>query len=409
MVDTRESRRPLSGITVLSVEQAVAAPLATRHLADLGAEVVKLERVGEGDFARAYDGYVHGLASHFVWLNRGKESLEVDLKSPTGLALVRRLVQDADVFVQNLAPGAAERLGLGPDDLTAINPRLIWVGLTGYGNDGPMRSTKAYDMLVQAESGLISITGTPEQPTKTGVPTADIASGVYMAMSVTAALFRRERTGEGAVIDVSMFDATAEWLGHPMYVRMYGDRQIPRLGLSHAAIAPYDAYPTADGQILIGVQNDRGWRALCGVLGDEALAADPRYVTNPLRVANRDALDEDVAQRTRAFTTVDLRTRLDAAGVPAAQVRDMQGLVEHPQLAARDRWRTVGTEAGPVEAILPPMTFRDVELRMGDVPALGQHTTDVLQRAGLSQTEIRDLQNDNVIGPDSPRDDGPSA
>lgn len=389
---------PLEGVRVVALEQAVAAPLATRHLADLGAEVVKIERLGEGDFARAYDASVNGIASHFVWLNRGKESIALDLKSEEGRELVLRLLDEADVLVQNLAPGAADRLGLDPETLTTRNPRLIVVGLTGYGTSGPHRDRKAYDMLVQAESGLVSITGTARDAAKTGIPTADIAAGMYILSSVLSALFRRERTGRGAVIDVSMFDATVEWLGHPMYVQLYEGRQIPRMGLSHAAIAPYDAYPTIDGQVLIGVQNDRGWQLLCQeVFADAALAMDPRFVTNVDRVAHRVELDSAIAERSRRMTTAELERALGATGVAAAQVNDMAGLVDHPQLQERDRWREVGTEAGPVRALLPPMNFRDVELPMGDVPGLGEHTTELLARLGLTPEEIAMLRERRTV------------
>ena len=390
---------PLEGITVVALEQAVAAPLATRHLADLGARVIKLERVGEGDFARNYDHAVHGLASHFVWLNRGKESVALDLKSPDGAELARQLVARADVFLQNAAPGAAERLGLGAEELAERHPRLVVAGISGYGTGGPLRDRKAYDMLIQAESGLISVTGTPETATKTGVPSSDIAAGLYTSQAIVAALFRRERTGRGGIVDVSMFDATVEWLGHPMYMQMYGGRQVPRMGLSHASIAPYDAYPTADGEILIGVQNDRGWRALVtDVFERPDLVDHPRLATNPLRVAHREECDAVVAEHTRGFATADLDARLAAAGVPAAQINDMSGLVEHPQLAGRDRWREVDTPAGPVRGVLPPMTFRDVELPMGAIPELGAHTDVVLAELGLDAAAIDRLAADGVVG-----------
>ncbi len=379
---------PLAGRTVVALEQAVAAPLATRHLADLGARVIKLERVGEGDFARHYDDAVHGEASHFVWLNRGKESVAVDLKSPDGADVARRLVAAADVFVQNAAPGAAERLGLDPTQLREVDPRLVTASITGYGTAGPHRDRKAYDMLVQAETGLVSVTGTPESATKTGIPTADIAAAMYTVTSVLAALLRREHSGVGATLDISMFDATAEWLGHPMYIQLYAGRQIPRLGLSHAAIAPYDAFPTADGEILLGVQNDRGWRALVDLLGEPALAGDPRFATNMARVAHRQECDGVVAALTRAFTIAELEPRLATAGVAAGSLNDMAGLVAHPQLAERDRWRDVDIPGATIRGLLPPMTFADVELPMGDVPALGAHTAAVLDELGLAdQTE----------------------
>ncbi len=390
---------PLAGITVVALEQAVAAPLATRHLADLGARVLKVERVGEGDFARHYDGAVHGLASHFVWLNRGKESVALDLKSPDGLAVVRTLISRADVFLQNFAPGAAARLGLDAATLRAADPRLVVVGMSGYGSEGPRRDRKAYDMLIQAETGLVSVTGTPETATKTGVPASDIAAGLYATNSVLAALFRRERTGEGATVEVSMFDATAEWLGHQMYMQLYAGRQVPRMGLSHAAIAPYDAYPTSDGQVLIGVQNDRGWQDLVArVFERPDLADHPRLRTNVLRVTNRAECDAVVAEQTRTWTTADLDARLAEVGVPAAQLNDMQGLIDHPQLSARDRWRSVDTPVGPVRAILPPMTFSDVELAMGAVPALGEHTVSVLSEFGYSSAEIDRLVSEGAAG-----------
>lgn len=390
---------PLAGITVVTLEQAVAAPLATRHLADLGARVIKIERVGEGDFARNYDHAVRGLASHFVWLNRGKESVALDLKTEDGSELARRLVARADVFVQNAAPGAAERLGLGGEELVARHPQLVVASISGYGTGGPLRDRKAYDMLIQAEAGLISVTGTPETATKTGVPSADIAAGVYTSQAVLAALFRRERTGRGGVVDISMFDATVEWLGHPMYMQLYGGQQTPRMGLSHASIAPYDAYPTADGQILIGVQNDRGWRTLVGeVFARPDLADHPHLATNPLRVAHREECDRAVAEQTRGFTTGELDARLAAAGVPAAQINDMAGLVAHPQLSARNRWREVDTPAGPVDAVLPPMSFRDVELPMGPIPALGAHTDVVLAELGVDAASIGRLVAAGVAG-----------
>jgi formyl-CoA transferase len=389
---------PLDGVTVVSLEQAVAAPLASRHLADLGARVIKVERLGEGDFARNYDAAVLGLASHFVWLNRGKESISVDLKNPEGLAAVRSLIAKADVFIQNSAPGAAQRLGLGAEELRRDHPTLIVVNMTGYGTAGPYRDRKAYDMLVQAETGLCSVTGTSETPVKTGIPASDIATSLYGLAAIQAALFRRERTGTGATIDVAMFDATAEWLGHQMYLQLYQDVQVSRMGLGHAAIAPYDAYPTADGQILIGVQNDSGWRTLVtDVFGQPALADDERFVTNIDRVRHRAEVDAAVAQHTRRFSTDDLDNRLAAAGVPAARLNEMKDLVAHPQLSARDRWRDVDTEAGKIRAVLPPVTFADVEMRMGAVPALGQHTDALLAEAGLTDDQIAKLRTAGVV------------
>lgn len=396
--DSGSSDLPLAGFTVVSLEQAVAAPLATRHLADLGARVIKVERVGDGDFARAYDSAVLGQAAHFVWLNRGKESFAVDLKADDGIAAVKSLIRGADVFLQNLAPGAAERLGLGADELRADHPELIVVNMSGYGTDGPMRDRKAYDLLVQSETGLCSITGTPETAVKTGIPTADIAAGMYALTSIQAALLRRCRIGVGATIDVSMFDATAEWLGYPMYLQMYQDRQVPRMGLAHTSIAPYDKYPTADGEILIGVQNDRGWRTLTDVLGLPELADDPRYATNVERVRRREEVDAIVGEATKQFASDVLDEKLAAAGVPAARLRDLRGLIEHPQLATRDRWREVETPAGPIRAVRPPMNFRDVELPMGAVPALGEQTDAVLAELGLTDEQVAGLRAAGIVG-----------
>lgn len=393
------SELPLEGITVVSLEQAVAAPLATRHLADLGARVIKIERVGEGDFARNYDTAVDGLASHFVWLNRGKESIAVDLKSDEGLAIARELVARADVFVQNSAPGAAARLGLDPAELATADPALISASISGYGTSGPYRDRKAYDLLIQAETGLVSLTGSPAEPAKTGVPASDIAAGLYLAQSILAALFRRSRTGRGGVVDVSMFDATAEWIGHPMYIQMHTGRQTQRHGLGHAAIVPYDSFPTADGRLLIGVQNDRGWQTLMnGVFGRPDVADDPRFVTNTDRVAHRVECDSAVAAETIRFAGADLAARLEAAGVPSAVVNDVAGLVNHPQLAERDRWRTIGTPVGPVQALLPPMGFADVELAMGDVPALGQHTRALLDELGYPAALSAEWVSSGVVG-----------
>jgi itaconate CoA-transferase len=383
---------PLDGITVVAIEQAVAAPLATRNLADLGARVIKVERVDGGDFARGYDHVVHGTGAHFVWLNRGKESIAVDLKTTEGRSVVRRLAERADVFVQNLAPGAAERLGLGAEELRSARPSLIVANLSGFGRGGPLEQRKAYDMLIQAEAGLISITGTPETAVKTGIPTADIASGMYCSQAVLAALLRRWRTGQGATIDISMLESTVEWMGHALYTQMHTGNQPPRMGLSHTSIAPYDAFPTRDGQVLIGVQNDRGWRTLVtDVLDIPALADHPRFATNVQRVLHRDECDALVAAQTVQWATDELDARLAAAGIPAAQVKELDQVVDHPQLRARNRWRTVLTEHAPVEALLPPATFADVEAPMGDVPALGQHTHALLMESGMDAAAADDI------------------
>ena len=388
---------PLEGVTVVSLEQAVAAPLATRHLADLGARVIKVERPDGGDFARDYDDAVHGLASHFVWLNRSKESVALDLKAETGRAVLTKLIARADVFVQNLAPGAAERLGFGATGLAARHPRLVVVSMSGYGDSGPYRDHRAYDMLVQAEAGLVSVTGTPDAPAKTGIPTADIAAGMYAFSGVLAALLRRERDGAGAVVDVSMFDSLVEWMGHPMYLQMYAGQQPPRMGLAHPAIVPYDAYPTSDGQLLIGVQNNRGWVQLVEVLGRPELAAHPDYATNIDRCRNRAEVDRLVAEQTARWGADDLLAALVAAGVPAARINDVAGMVAHPQLEARHRWTDVDTSAGPVRALLPPIGLRDVAARLDPVPALGQHTDAVLSELGYSADEIALMRESGAV------------
>ncbi len=391
---------PLDGLTVVAVEQAVAAPFATRQLADLGARVIKVERVDGGDFARGYDTAARGLASHFVWCNRGKESLALDLKDPRGLALVRRLVADADVFVQNLAHGAAARLGLDAATLCAAHPRLIAVDISGYGASGPYADKRAYDMLVQCEAGLVSVTGTEERPVKAGIPAADIAAGMYAFSGVLAALVRRGTTGRGGPVEVSMLEALAEWMGHPLHHAMHGGTPPARTGLAHAVIAPYDAYPTADGgRVLLSVQNDREWRRLAvQVLGRPELADDPAFATNPARVEHRARTDELVAKALGALDADEAVARLDAAGIACARLRDVTEVAAHPQLAARDRWREVDSPVGPLRALLPPITLPGGdEARMGAVPALGEHTGSLLRAVGMTDDEIAALRRDGVV------------
>lgn len=391
---------PLEGITVVAVEQAVAAPFATRQLADLGARVIKVERVDGGDFARGYDTAAGGLASHFVWCNRGKESLALDLKDPRGLDVVQRLIADADVFVQNLAHGAAARLGLDAAALCAAHPRLVAVDISGYGASGPYADKRAYDMLVQCEAGLVSVTGTPEQPVKAGIPAADIAAGMYAFSGVLAALVRRGRTGRGGPVEVSMLEALAEWMGHPLHHAMHGGTPPVRTGLAHAVIAPYDAYPTADGgRVLLSVQNDREWRRLAErVLVRPELADDPAFATNAARVEHRDRTDEAVARALGVLDADEAVARLEAAGIACARLRDVRELAEHPQLAARDRWREVGSPVGPLKALLPPITLPGGdEARMGAVPALGEHTESLLRAVGMTDDEIAALRRDGVI------------
>jgi crotonobetainyl-CoA:carnitine CoA-transferase CaiB-like acyl-CoA transferase len=390
---------PLAGLTVVAVEQAVSAPFATRQLADLGARVIKVERVDGGDFARGYDTAARGLASHFVWCNRGKESIALDLKDPRGLEIVRRLVADADVFVQNLAQGAAARLGLDAATLCAAHPRLIAVDISGYGSFGPYADKRAYDMLVQCEAGLVSVTGTPGQPVKAGIPAADIAAAMYAFSGVLAALVRRGTTGRGGPVEVSMLEALAEWMGHPLHHAMHDGTPPARTGVAHAVIVPYDAYPTADGgRVLLSVQNDREWRRLAEqVLGKPELGDDPAYATNSARVAHRERTDALVGKALGALDTDEAMARLERAGIACARLRDLHEVAAHPQLAARDRWRQVGTPAGPLRALLPPITLPGgTEARMGNVPALGEHTEALLRAVGMTDDEIAALRRDGV-------------
>lgn len=378
--------RPLDGLTVVSIEQAVAAPFATRQLADLGARVIKVERPGTGDFARDYDTTVNGMSSHFVWLNRSKESIALDLKTEAGMAAMQALVARTDVFVQNLAPGAADRLGLGATQLRSSHPGLIHVSISGYGVGGPYTTKKAYDLLVQCEAGLVSITGTAQEPAKVGISVADIAAGMYAYTAVLTALLRKGRTGEGATVEISMLEALAEWMGFPMYYAWYGGTPPLRSGASHAAIAPYGPFACAGGGLVfLGIQNEREWAVFCDrVLGDGELATDPRFITNSLRVAHREELTADIARAFSAFSVADVLARLEGAGIANARLRDLAELVEHEQLAARNRWRTVESPAGPILALVPPATLDGDEPVMQPIPAPGQHTEMILAELGLS-------------------------
>ena len=380
--------RPLEGLTVVSIEQAVAAPFATRQLADLGARVIKVERPGPGDFARDYDETVRGMSSHFVWLNRSKESIALDLKTDAGRRAMQALVATADVFVQNLAPGAAERLGLGAAELRAQHPGLIHVSISGYGSGGPYTSKKAYDLLVQCEAGLVSVTGSADEPAKVGISVADIAAGMYAFTGVLTALLRKGRTGEGATVEISMLEALAEWMGFPMYYAWYGGRPPVRSGASHAAIAPYGPFPCAGGeQVFLGIQNEREWATFCDqVLGTPELADDERFVTNSLRVAHRADLTAEIAKAFGTISADDAIDRLEQAGIANARLRDLAGLVEHEQLAARDRWRQVDSPVGSVMALVPPATLDGEEPVMGPIPAPGQHTGQILAELGLSNS-----------------------
>jgi itaconate CoA-transferase len=377
--------RPLDGITVVSLEHAIAAPFATRQLADLGARVIKVERPGAGDFARAYDTRVRGQSSHFVWTNRSKESLALDLKDADSLAALKVLIARADVLVQNLAPGAAARMGLSFEALHAAHPRLIVCDISGYGEDGPYRDKKAYDLLIQAEAGLLSVTGTPDTPSKAGNSMADIAAGMYAYSSILAALLQRARTGEGSHIDVSMLESLAEWMNFPMYYAYEGAAPPPRTGASHASIYPYGPFETRDGAVILGIQNEREWAAFCEkVLGNAALAADPRFDSNARRNENRAALQAIILDVFRALGTVQVEQRLDEAQIANARMNDMAGLWSHPQLKARERWRQVGTPAGDIPALLPPGRNDSFDYRMDAVPAAGEHTQAILRELGIT-------------------------
>ena len=376
---------PLAGLTVVGLEQAVAGPFATRQLADLGARVIKVERPGTGDFARGYDTTVHGQASYFVWLNRGKESIELDVKSADGKDVLAALIGRADVLVQNLAPGAMERLGLGAAELRVRHPRLIICSISGYGTDGPYRHKKAYDLLVQCETGLVSITGTPEQPAKVAISVADISAGMYALSGVLTALYQRERTGEGTSIEVAMLDTLGEWMSQPVYYSVYGGRPARRTGARHASIAPYGPYSAAGGeQVFLGLQNDREWAVLCAQILDRPdLITDARFRTNPDRVAHDGELTGILEAAFAAIPAAQLTAELDAAGIACARLRSPAEFAVHPQLAARDRWREVETPAGPVRALLPPVSMPGREAAMGAVPALGQHTAAIRAELGF--------------------------
>jgi itaconate CoA-transferase len=390
---------PLDGITVVALEQAVAAPFATRQLADLGARVIKIERPVVGDFARGYEEAVRGISAHHVWLNRSKESLSLDLKHPAASGILEGLLEQADVFIQNLAPGAAERLGLGAASLAARYPRLIICGISGYGTSGPYRDKKAYDLLIQCEAGVVSITGTPETPCKTGISVADIAGGMYAFSGILTALYQRERTGAGTVVEVSLFEALAEWMGYPAYYTAYGGRQPARTGASNAVIAPYGPFRCGDGKtVFLGIQNSREWARFCEiVLGQPELAGDQRFDTNPRRLANRDTLHAIIDQQFAQFSTAAVVELLERAGIANARLNSVQEFWDHPQLQARGRWREVASEVGPVKALLPPATLANVEPRMDAIPALGAHTDAILHTLGYEDSAIGRLREQGAI------------
>jgi itaconate CoA-transferase len=385
--------RPLEGVTVVALEQVIAGPFCTRQLAELGARVIKIERPETGDQSRSMDRTVQGLSSHFVWTNRSKESLALDVKHPEAQAILSRLMAKADVFVQNLAPGAVERLGLGAAELRARHPRLIWCGISGYGPSGPYAGKRAYDLLVQCEAGLLSVTGTPDAPAKAGIPVADIASGMYAMSSILAALLRREREGVGASLDITMFESLGEWMGFPAYFSAYGGTPPPRSGAYHATIVPYGPFRAGDGKtVFLSIQNEREFARFCDqVLGQAALARDPRFASSPARMQNRDAMHAQIEGVFGKLTAAQVEERLEAAGIANARLNTMQEFWDHPQLAARERWAKVGSSAGELKALKPPFNLSDFEPRMDAVPALGAHSRGILAELGYGAADIERL------------------
>ena len=380
---------PMEGMRVIALEHAVAAPLCTRHLVDMGADVIKIERPGDGDFARAYDDYVNGICSHFIWLNRGKRSVTLDVKHQDARSALDTLIAGADVLVQNLAPGAAARLGLTYEALKPVNPKLVVCDISGYGESGPFVRKKAYDLLIQAESGLISVTGSENEPSRVGISIADISTGMYALTGILGALLRRGRTGEGANIKIAMLDALAEWMTYPMLRHAYAGSPPPRVPTSHPAIAPYGAHKTKDGQIILGLQNEREWATFCEkVLGDPAIQQDPRFATMAQRRANRPALTAMIEASFSDKTSIEVAAVLDQAGIANGRLNEPIDVWNHEQFAARDRWREIQTQAGPVRALLPPFIFTDQEVPMGDVPSVGQHTDAVLAEIGFTAERI---------------------
>ena len=389
---------PLSGITVVALEQAVAAPFATRQLADLGARVIKIERPDGGDFARHYDATVKGLSSYFVWLNRSKESLTLDLKRPEARDVLDRLLPRADVFVQNLAPGAAGRLGTDPIRWRERCPRLVVCNVSGYGTTGPYAAKKAYDLLVQSEVGLVSITGTADAPAKAGISVADIAAGMYAYSGILAALLARATTGEGTTVDVSLFDALGEWMSHAAYYTAYGGAAPHRTGAEHASIAPYGPIRGADGEVFVAVQNAREWARFCGgVLACPELEHADRFRTNALRVANRHALRLAIESTLGPLPLADIIVRLEAAGIAYARMNSVAEYLQHPQMIERDVWREIDSPAGALRAAIPPVHMEGVDPVMGAVPALGQHTDLILAELDFSRDTIDAWRADGVI------------
>ncbi|WP_313625869.1 CaiB/BaiF CoA-transferase family protein [Achromobacter sp.] len=394
-----QASRPLDGITVVSLEHAIAAPFCTRQLADMGARVIKIERPGSGDFARGYDERVRGLSSHFVWTNRSKESLTLDLKREEAGGIMDRLLESADVLVQNLAPGAAARLGLSFDALHQKYPRLIVCDISGYGEGGPYQDKKAYDLLIQSESGFLSVTGTKDDPVKAGCSIADIAAGMYAYSAILNALLLRQKTGLGSRLDVSMLESMVEWMGFPMYYAFDGAAPPVRAGAAHASIYPYGPFPVGgDSTIMLGLQNEREWRVFCAqVLRQAELAEDPRFISNSLRTANRDALRALIVEAFADLSIEQVTQRLEDAQIANARVNDMTGVWSHPQLQARQRWSQVDSPVGALPALIPPASSSAFQPRMGAVPAVGQNTDAVLASLGYAPEQVAKLHASEVV------------
>ena len=390
---------PLTGITVVSLEQAVAAPFCSRQLADLGARVIKIERPEVGDFARDYDQSVKGQSAYFTWLNRSKESLTLDVKHAESANILARLIERADVFIQNLAPGAAKRLGLDAATLLPGHPRLVMCDISGYGDSGPYAKKKAYDLLVQSEAGVLSVTGTEEAPSKVGISITDIGTGLHAYAAILAALYEREKTGKGRRIEVTMFEAMVEWMGHPLYYTHFGGKAPKRSGPDHATIVPYGRFRAGDGaHVMFGIQNEREWASFCkGVLRNPALATDPRYDNNTKRTAARAEVVALIEGVFAALTAADVVARLDEAGIANARLNSPEEVWAHPQLEARKRWREVGSPVGPLPAVLPPASFDGVDVRMDPIPRIGEHTDAILNELGYGRDEVESLRRAGAV------------
>lgn len=390
---------PLAGTTVLALEQALAGPLCSRHLGDLGARVIKIERTGKGDLARSYDTVVHGQSSYFVWLNRGKESIALDLKQPTALEILQKLIAQSDVIVQNLAPGAADRLGAGSDQVLTKYPDKIYCSISGYGEGGPYEHRKAFDLLLQGETGVIATTGSGDDLAKVGISVGDIGAGVYGAMAVLAAVIERQKTGRGQHVQSSLFDALSEWMGYPLYFTMYGDHPPARAGVRHATVVPYGAYRCGDGdQVLLGVQSDQHWTDFCTIVVEHPeWIEDPRFNTVPNRRINRAILEPLIEEAFLPYKRAQITDRLERADIPYGDLNSIAQFAEHPQLTGRNRWRDVDVPTGQMRALLPPMTLTDFESPMGAIPAVGQHTEKILTELGYTPENIATLKQSTAI------------